>query len=142
MKNIQLLIFCVSVILVYSCAFDEAEELKAMEEIEVVEVIDTTVSDTVVAVNKCDTVSFKKHIEPIFKTNCAIDGCHTAADAPRLNYTSHSVIAQNKNLILAAIKQEGSFKMPLDPNTWKPFKLPASSIELFECWIEKGAKND
>lgn len=143
MKKIQLLTFILGALFVFSCARDEAEEI-IIPTIEVPEPIvgDTSISDTTDKPNPCDTVLYSKHVAPIFIKNCAIDGCHTDADAPRLNYTSHSVIKQNKNLILSAIKQEGSFEMPLDPNSWTPFKLPEADIRTIECWMENGAKND
>lgn len=125
MKKHQLIILAVFVSLFTSCAFDEAIEPKQVEEI-----------------GACDTITYSKHIAPIFETYCTLSGCHDGSDSRRLNYSTYDVVSGNHILILTAIKQEGSFKMPFDPNTWQPFKLEDSKIALFECWIENGTKND
>lgn len=135
-KIIQPLLLALTVFLFYACATDEAEEPQ------LIDLGGVTIDSLGNEVSFCDTISFSEDVQPIFTKNCAISGCHTAADAPRLNYTTHSIISQNRQLILAAIKQEGSFKMPLDPNTWTPFKLSDTDIAIYECWIDNGAKDD
>ena len=127
MKKYQLLIIAIIIGLFSSCATDEAIEPEGPR---------------VVEVGFCDTITYSTHIAPIFATNCTLSRCHDGSDATRLDYRTYDVVSSNSTLILSAIKQEGSFKMPLDPDTWQPFKLADSTITLIECWIENGTKND
>lgn len=138
MKKYQLIILAIALGLFFSCATDEAvnPELPGTEKEPEVPI------DEVIESGFCDTITYSKHIEPIFSTNCTFDGCHNGSDPNRLDYRKHSVIASDMELILTALEQKGTFKMPYDPDTWETFKLPDSTINLIKCWDENGAKND
>lgn len=81
-----------------------------------------------------DTISFVNQIEPIINQNCSTASCHDATQAGGYNLNGYPNISANADIILNVINHDAGFTaMPLG----QP-KLPDSSIQHFECWIEQG----
>ncbi len=92
-----------------------------------------------------DTLTFVNDILPIFQTNCAIGGCHVSGSlyAP-FDATDYDTLDFfiNSGALLNAIKHTGAIKMPRDnpsdPTIPASTKLPDSTINKIECWINNG----
>ena len=112
---------------------------------------DTTViipkAEVTVAITK--TVSFSKDLVPIFKSSCALSGCHvTGAHAPDLEVEGAYKSLMSGNFInvespkSSTIYQRLTGKitpgMPLNA----PGSDPQQLNELLLAWITQGAKNN
>jgi hypothetical protein len=87
----------------------------------------------------CDTVSFSKHIKPLFEANCAISGCHTGAtpagNASFTTYESIKAKAADGKIEARAIDGKPTFMPPTGP-------LPQAQRDLIKCWLDKGSPNN
>jgi len=92
-----------------------------------------------------DSLTFVEDILPIFETKCAIGQCHIAGSlyAPfdATNYDTVTFFV-NSGQLLTALKHTGVIKMPRDnpsdPTQTASTKLPDSTIQKIECWINQG----
>lgn len=101
------------------------------------------------AVKITRTVSFSKDLVPIFKTSCALSGCHVAGGhAPDLDAEKAYSSLMNGNYIN---KASGSSSVLFERLTGKispgmPLSAPGSDPgqieELLLAWITQGAKNN
>ncbi len=112
---------------------------------------DTTViipkSATAVVITK--TVSFKTDLVPLFKSSCALSGCHvTGAHTPDLEAEDAYNALMNGNFIDKATPADSKVYerltgkltpgMPLNA----PGSDPGNINELLLAWIKQGAKNN
>ena len=86
--------------------------------------------------NACDTITFTKHILPIFNSECATSGCHEAG-FPYGDFTSYGdiKIKVDAGLIKTRVIDGPSF-MPASG------RLPDNQINLIKCWLDAGAPNN
>jgi hypothetical protein len=84
---------------------------------------------------RCDTVSYKKHIKPLFISNCAKSGCHDeATNAGGVVIPAQiKEIADTKRIHARVINGEPTY-MPADKG-----RLPGEQIEMIKCWLDAGA---
>jgi cytochrome c5 len=89
---------------------------------------------TVVSVNACDTITYTKHIKPIFDQKCI--SCHTANNSgPDMStYDLLKSRALDGKLKARAIDGNPSIMPQGGP------KLPDAQLNLIQCWINNGAK--
>ncbi len=89
----------------------------------------------------CDTsgVTYTNTVKEIFDTNCALSGCHSAAELTTqgsLETYEHAVIFVSFDRILGAINHtEGFTPMPNPPGT---DQLDECTIDQIEAWITDG----
>jgi hypothetical protein len=88
----------------------------------------------------CDTVSYKKHIEPIINLNCAISGCHDATASGGAILTSYALVKDKADAgrIKARVLDGVNGFMP----SGDPDGLPQNQKDLIKCWLDKGARNN
>ncbi|MCB9256296.1 MAG: hypothetical protein H6579_04120 [Chitinophagales bacterium] len=102
---------------------------------------------TVLACNKedeptdtdCSSLSptYTANIKSIMDTNCAISGCHTAADAQggyALDTYAGTFSAAADNKFLCSIDWSGSCQRMPDGGS----QLASGDISLVSCWIQNG----
>jgi hypothetical protein len=83
----------------------------------------------------CDTITYKKHVEPIFIASCAKSGCHDAGtrsggvELPAMA----KKLADEKRIEARVIKGDPTF-MPSDLG-----KLPCPQYNIVKCWLDNGA---
>ncbi len=102
--------------------------------------------------NLSDTISFAKHIVPIFRTNCAIASCHSGS-RPEGNLNLETSVAYvhitrpnrgyldinvPKNSILYNSLTSTANQMPPFPSS----KLNDCEINQIMKWMKQGAKNN
>lgn len=93
--------------------------------------------------NTCDTnnITYTNSIGAIINSNCALSGCHSAADVyigPMSNYTETVGFASSNNgaTIIGAINHAAGFEpMPYPSGT---AKLSDCNIAKIEAWIAAG----
>jgi hypothetical protein len=87
-------------------------------------------------INKCDTITYAKHIRPIITQNCL--GCHgdvsPFAGFSLNNYDALKAKAVSGRLKAKVIDGEGGF-MPKDKG-----KMPQPTLDLISCWLNNGYK--
>lgn len=85
--------------------------------------------------NACDTVTFTKHIAPIFTSKCT--GCHQAGGtSPDLtNYTLIKTQVDGGRIKARVIDQTPTV-MP------QGGALPQNELDLIKCWLDAGAPNN
>lgn len=85
-----------------------------------------------------EPVSFQSDVMTLIMSSCATSGCHNEASASSgYSFTSYQNIETNKEIMLKTMRKEpGVTPMPIGQ------ELDPASINLFECWIEQGAKNN
>ncbi len=92
---------------------------------------------SVVTVNKCDTITFSKHISKIVKKRCV--NCHNEKfiDAPNGDFNYYSNLKEKAlNGKLKSYVVDGVPKIMPKFGT----KLPQDTLDLIICWINNGAK--
>lgn len=84
----------------------------------------------------CDTVTFTKHILPIFNSEC--NSCHSPSGLQNPYLTDYSLIkAQVDAGRIKARMIDGSPSfMPTAG------RLPDNQINLIQCWLDAGAPNN
>lgn len=84
--------------------------------------------------NACDTITFTKHILPIFNSECVT--CHSAGgQSPELsNYTLIKTQVDGGRIKARVI--DGPSFMPASG------RLPDNQINLIKCWLDAGAPNN
>lgn len=83
-----------------------------------------------------ETVFFQDEIQTeITNLSCNVAGCHdSSSGAGGYVFETHEQISTNADIILNAIRQDGSAaSMPLGGD-----KLADSLIQKFDCWITQG----
>jgi len=83
--------------------------------------------------------SYSSDILPIVNRSCALSGCHVKG-FKNGDYTTYSGLkakADNGKLGKRIVKKQN---MP--PKSSSAQKLTAAEMELFNCWIQRGAKNN
>lgn len=105
-------------------------------------------------IDPCEDVStaFAEDIQPIFANSCANSGCHDhfSAEGGKIFDTYENIVASiedDQEQFLMSINFEGGSTgwMPRDlpeQNANEENQLPASKIEMIECWIESGMPNN
>ena len=115
-EKVAVLIF-VACICIYGCDYDNEVELYGL--------------------TNCDTtnVSFSGFIEPLFTTNCAIEGCHVPGNGRFLlrNYEEIKENVDNGSVWRHAVRDRD---MPPDG------PLPLCDIAKLNAWINVGAPNN
>ena len=98
-----------------------------------------------------DSVSYSRHLQPLFNQACAMSGCHSAvesSDRVRLNNYQNLMFGQNGTPVVVAGRPESSLlvsridgqlgqRMPLNLNP-----LNQNQIDGIKKWITEGAKNN
>lgn len=87
--------------------------------------------------DKCDTITYTKHISPIIQSNCATGSLCHGAGASQVNLTSYSLvksIADNGKLKSYAIDGTPEIMPKGGP------KLPQNQLDLIQCWLNNGEK--
>jgi hypothetical protein len=99
-------------------------------------------------IGECNTdglVSYAAQVQPIIQQSCAITGCHGFFNEAPFQLLTHqqvdsAVIFGN---LLFAIKHQSPYPMPrIDPLLPEAYKLSDSLINIIECWINQGRKNN
>ena len=97
----------------------------------------------------CSTISFKADIIPIFKSNCALSGCHLNV-AGHVNLDSAvaytQITAPGKGYIVAGNPNNSILYMQLVPGG-SPIMPPTGQLDACTsqkvyCWILQGALNN
>ena len=92
---------------------------------------------SVVTVNKCDTITFTKHIKGIARVRCV--ACHngTQSNVVNGNFTLYSDLREK-----ALNGKLKSYAVDGNPIIMPKFgsKLPQDTLDLIICWINNGAK--
>lgn len=109
---------------------------------------DSDVNDTTVITpnppSNCDSnrVYFKNTILPILTSNCAMAGCHSAADDKKMYDFNHVQKylqgGLNSDLFKAITTNDPGDRMPRPPAN----KLDTGTIGLIKKWIMQGTRND
>lgn len=90
--------------------------------------------------NACDTITYEKHIKPIFTANCAF--CHTPGPGTFSSGIDLSTYATLKSKITSgALRQRVIVDLP--PNSMPKgsnSRLPQEQLNLIQCWIDNGGK--
>ncbi len=105
------------ILALFSCAYDNAEELYGE--------------------NECPPggVSFTQKVLPIIEANCAVSGCHVnGQQSPTLE--NHTQIANNAGKI-----KEWTSSGIMPPST-SGRSLTADEINSIACWVDAGAINN
>ncbi len=93
-------------------------------------------------------LSYSQHIQPIFYSYCAIQGCHIYPDpAAELSLESyvdatHSagiIIPKNADASRLFLRIEGKIQPQMPPN--RP-PLSSNKMQAIKTWINEGAKNN
>jgi len=90
--------------------------------------------DLVPKTSFCDTITFAKHILPIFNSECVT--CHSAGGQnPELS---------NYNLIKTQVDGGRIKARMIDGPSFMPAsgRLPDNQINLIKCWLDAGAPNN
>ena len=83
-----------------------------------------------------DTVFFSTQILPLIQNNCT--GCHFSGNGSIMELTNHSQISSNAESSLNSMTGSAGFmQMPMGSTP-----LSDSVIEIFNCWIVQGKKNN
>jgi hypothetical protein len=96
-------------------------------------------------ISQLPDVCFETEILPVFKTNCAISGCHgSGGNAGGLNLSSYQGIMQgvtagnaNKSHVYRVLSNVWSVESMMPPD--RP--LSEENRSKIKVWIEQGAKN-
>ncbi|MEI6020022.1 MAG: hypothetical protein WCR21_02750 [Bacteroidota bacterium] len=92
---------------------------------------------SVVTVNKCDTITFAKHIKGIVQKRCVV--CHngTQTNVTNANFNLYSDLKEK-----ALNGKLKSYAVDGNPIIMPKFgtKLPQDTLDLIICWINNGAK--
>ena len=83
--------------------------------------------------------SYSMDILPLVNRSCALSGCHVKGfkNGDYTTYAGLKAKADNGSLKKRVAKRQN---MP--PKSSSAQKLTAAEMELFYCWIERGAKNN
>jgi len=100
--------------------------------------------------NPCDSdsVYFAMQILPLFQSNCAMSGCHSASNPQDgVNLTSYQAVMNsgvisagspgNSDLYEAITETDPDKIMPPPPRT----PLTSQQIQMIQTWIQQGARN-
>jgi hypothetical protein len=95
-----------------------------------------------------EPVCFQEEVLPIFRSNCAMSGCHSAQSAQDgiildnyFNILSSGVVPFNPNeseVYEVLLEQDPDDRMPLAPAP----PLSSAQIGIIYAWIAQGARND
>lgn len=80
------------------------------------------------------TISYNTAIKPIIEQNCSTSGCHDNTASGGYNLTSHAQVSNNATIILKTIRHEGGVQAMPQGGA----KLPTTSADNFDCWIQQG----
>lgn len=95
-----------------------------------------------------DSVSYSRHMQPLFNQTCALSGCHDAGQPPnQLKLTDYGnlilfsgVVVQfepDQSTLVLRIEGRAGARMPLNRNP-----LNANQITGIRKWILEGARNN
>jgi predicted CXXCH cytochrome family protein len=84
----------------------------------------------------CDSVTFAKHIMPIFTNSCV--NCHSPSGGTNPDLTTYDLIKTqvDAGLIKARVIDQLPTPMP------QGGPLPQTELDLVKCWLEAGAPNN
>lgn len=83
----------------------------------------------------CDTITFTKHIAPIFSAKCTV--CHQAGgQSPDLSNYSLIKTQVDGGRIKARVIDQNPSVMPQGGS------LPQNELDLIKCWLDAGAPNN
>jgi hypothetical protein len=101
-----------------------------------------------------DSVSFSKHVQPIYTSRCAISGCHVAPD-PRAGLNLTKGVAYANTVNVPAVQYTGVRVLPNDPANSILYllvqdglmpargdRLSSIEVQIIKKWIEQGALNN
>src|ERR1043166_247128 len=90
-------------------------------------------------INACDTITYSKHILPIMQSICY--SCHGAGTSFAGTDKDWTVFANFKTRA-----DNGTVRkrvIEANPSSMPPSgKLPQAQLNLIDCWLQNGAKND
>jgi hypothetical protein len=90
-------------------------------------------------INACDTITYTKHILPIMVNICY--SCHGTGTSFAGTDKDWTVFANVKARADAGILRKRVIEA--NPSPMPPTgKLPQDQINLIDCWLQNGAKND
>jgi hypothetical protein len=93
------------------------------------------VEPVIPAINQCDTITYLKHIRPLFVENCiSCHGDNPANGIPLNSYELFKAKAETGKIKARVIDGTGGY-MPQDKG-----KLPQAKIDLISCWLNNGYK--
>lgn len=86
-----------------------------------------------------EEISFSEKVQPMIELNCSTSGCHDVAAQGGVNLVSYIGVEANADKILNVIQLEdgNSDLMPIGGP-----RLPDSTIQQFNCWIQQGKLNN
>jgi hypothetical protein len=97
-----------------------------------------------------DSVSYGRHVQPLFDQTCALVGCHDNGQNPdlRVRLTSHNNVVYSPRLVVIPNNADQSplvqriqgtvgVRMPLNRNS-----LNQNQIDGIRGWIDRGARNN
>lgn len=97
-----------------------------------------------------DSISFSKHIQPIFDKNCTLSGCH-GGNLPAGNLSLESTLSYSRLIrkgsgYVDSINPKRSVLYSALISTNNPMppsgKLDDCTLELIEQWMSQNAKNN
>jgi len=92
---------------------------------------------TIAPLTACDSVNtdFTTIILPIMTNNCSVSGCHNAAtNAGGVTLDTYTQISAKADRVLGTMQQAVGFS----PMPKFQAKLPDSTVQKIDCWIDKG----
>ena len=99
----------------------------------------------------CSAISFKNDVIPVFKSSCAVSGCHTGhTPAGNLNLDSAvaytNVTTVSKGYIHTGDPNSSILYIQMIPGSSQPMPptglLDACISAKISCWIQQGALNN
>ena len=121
----KFIFFLILTLFIVSCKKDKAAKVS-----------DAGTTTTTTA-SPCDSINtdFTTQIQPVFMSSCAVSGCHNStSNASGYTFETYAQISSNSSIAMATIKYVNGFS----PMPKFSAKLPDSTIQKLDCWIDKG----
>jgi uncharacterized membrane protein len=113
MKQVQILMLALPVLLGNSCTYDNEEDLFGEQ-------------------NCSSSISFAQNVQPIITTRCAVPGCHVSGGQPP-DYS------QPSNIVGRAASIRNRTKNRTMPPPASGITLTEAEIQTINCWVQQGA---
>ena len=93
----------------------------------------------------CEDVSFITHVQPILTNSCATTGCHNGTTVPDLRGENAwnklregyiNLVNPEESILFRTVDFQENPMPPGGP------KLSQTNIDIIQCWIEAGARNN
>jgi len=96
--------------------------------------------DEMTGTENCGDPSYQNDIKPIIDNACALAGCHVSGFSGG-DYESYEGLKANVDDGTLRTQVVATMEMP-QPNPNGPDELTQAEIDLFDCWIENGGKDN